>query len=101
MFTISSVISLSYHLYCTLFVYTILFICGDVEPNPGLFWYAIHKCKLIIQRLSGIKLAAIQATMAGANDTTAISETFLCKDSKQDLNLDGYQPNREKIDLIN
>ena len=91
-FVINMVTWLALNLYYVLMLYILLFLCGDIETNPGPSGNILKICHLNVQRLTADKLTEIRASLADKYDIITLSETFLSLSSRLDLYLEGYQP---------
>ena len=91
-FTLQCIIWLGLQLYGVLVIYIMLFLCGDVELNPGPNVNCLNICHINIQRLSETKLLEIKSVLAGKYDIIALCETFLDSNCSFELSLEGYLP---------
>ena len=88
---ICALVSLAAQLGIVLAIQLLLFMCGDIELNPGPSSNNLQLCLINIQYLTKAKLLEMRNTLVGQYDIIVLCETFLSAGTKLDLHIDGYQ----------
>ena len=91
LYVICALVSLAAQLGIVLAIQLLLFMCGDIELNPGPSSNNLQLCLINIQYLTKAKLLEMRNTLVGQYDIIVLCETFLSAGTKLDLHIDGYQ----------